>query len=426
MIASTANRPAENQHAARIPAELAAASWPRFIFAYLLPFRRRFALLAVMLLAGIGLQLALPQIISRFIDHLSVSAHANELVLLGAVVLAAALVNLVAGGLATYLGQDVGWAATNLMREDLARHLLGLDMRYHNTHTPGEFIERIDGDLNQLSTFFSILMIQVLGSGLLLLGTLVLLFLADWRMGLALAGFIVLAFTVLIKLRSVAVPAGIQEREVSAGFLGFLEERLTGVEDIRTNGGGDYVMDRFYTAMRSWYTQSVRAWTRRASVWAVSTLLFSLGIAVTLALSTYLYLSLHAITLGTAYLFFQYIILLRAPVEQISQQMQEFQKAASSLIRVRGQLGLKPEITDGLHADRAAERPATSEPSGALAVRFDHVTFAYSPEDEPVLHDVDFELPAGEVLGLLGRTGSGKTTISRLIFRLYDVTQGTI
>jgi ATP-binding cassette, subfamily B, bacterial len=420
--------------------QAASASWARFLWAYLQPFAGRFGLLAALLFGGIGLQLLAPQLVRGFIDATAAHADQRQLLTLALLALGTAVVNQFATAVATYVGQDVGWAATNLLREDLAGHLLGLDMRYHNAHTPGEFIERIDGDLSNLSTFFSILILKVVGSACLLLGTLVLVWLADWRVGVALTLFVGAAFATIVKMRSVAVPAGIQEREVSATFLGFLEERLAGVEDIRVNGGGAYTMDRFYVAMRQWFSQSVSAWTRRSSIWTVTTLLFALGMALTLGLSAYLYLVAHLITLGTVYLFFQYTVMLEGPIEQITQQLQEFQKAASSLIRVRKLMRLEPAIRDDGAMPAAAE-PATDERGQrnavrqmhsshtafrAPAVRFDHVTFAYQPGEEPVLHDIDFALPSGQILGLLGRTGSGKTTISRLLCRLYDTTEGAI
>lgn len=409
-------------------------SWLRFLWAYLRPFRGRFALLAVLLLGGIGLQLAGPQLIRAFIDTVTAHGAPATLIVIALAALGAAVANELMAAAATFLGQDVGWAATNRIREDLALHLLRLDMSYHNVHTPGEFIERIDGDLTNLSNFFSIVLLKVVGSALLLLGTLVLVWLADWRVGLALTLFVGVAFTVIIKMRAYAVPAGIEEREVSATFLGFLEERLAGVEDIRANGGGAFMMDRFYHAMRSWFNRSVHAWTRRSSIWTVSTLLFGLGMSLTLGVSAYLYVVAHAITLGTVYLFFQYTVLLEAPIEQITQQMQEYQKALSSLIRVRRLFALRAAITDGaavvasVQPERANTSLAASAPlgNGPLAVRFEHVTFAYREGEEPVLHDVDFALPAGQIMGLLGRTGSGKTTISRLLCRLYDTAEGAV
>jgi len=436
--------------------------WVRFLGHYLRPYAGRFLLLTGLLLSSIALTLVGPQVVRLFIDQATAGAPQSQLLTLALLALGAAIANQLISAAATYVGQDVGWAATNLLREDLALHLLRLDMSYHNTHTPGEFIERIDGDLTNLSNFFSLLIIKIVGSLGLLGGTLVLLYFADWRVGLALTLFVAFALAVIIRMRSVAVGAGIEEREVSATFLGFLEERLTGVEDIRANGGGDYTMHRFYIAMRRWFERSVHAWTRRSSIWTMITLLFALGMALTLGLSAYLYLVLGAITLGTVYLFFQYTILLEAPIEQITQQMQEFQKAASSLIRVRRLLALRSAIVDGRrtlpdeaeasaeaatrgtrghsgHSDhgrsgvsmrarthRHEATPTPSQHAHALGVRFEHVTFAYRPGEEPVLHDVDFALLPGQVLGLLGRTGSGKTTISRLLCRLYDVSEGAV
>ena len=404
----------------------ASRSWGAFARAYLGPDRRRVTLLSVLLVSGTLLQTLGPQLAQRFID--AQRAHAVETALLALALgaLAAAALNAATGVIAAFLGQDIGWAATNRIREDLAGWLLRQDMSFHNLRTPGELIERIDGDLTALSNSFSVLLIQVVGGALLMVGTLIALFLADWRMGLALTAFALVALVALIVMRSVAVPAGINERESSAQFLGFLEERLAGVEDLRANGAGAYVMRRFYRAAQVWFRKSVIAWTRRVSVFVVTQLIFGLGLGLTMGMSAYLYLVAHTISIGVVYLFVQYTFLLQGPIEDISQQMQEFQKATSSLIRVRELLGLRSAIVDG-----ASSLPTTSETgAGAdtrgLAVGFDHVTFTYPTGEQPTLRDVSFALQPGQVMGLIGRTGSGKTTISRLLFRLYDVTGGVV
>jgi ABC-type multidrug transport system fused ATPase/permease subunit len=396
-------------------------SWWRFLATYLRPLWRKFLLMSVLLLGGIALQLAGPQVAATFINTASAGiggAALHTLTLLALLYLALAVANQLATGFSAYLGQDVGWTATNRLREELALHCLRLDMPFHNTHTPGELIERVDGDLTALSDFFSIVLIRVVGGALLLAGTLVLLWLGDWRIGLALTLFVALVVAVLVGMRRVAIPAGVQERDSSALFLGFLEERLGGVEDLRVNGAGDYVMLRFYEAMRRWFQRGVRAWLRRSSIWTVTSLLFALGTALVLGMSAALYFQ-HAISLGEVYLFFQYTTLLEAPLEQITQQLQEVQKAASSLTRVREVLRIQPGIVDGAGAGAAARAER------GVAVAFDDVTFAYDAEG-PVLRDLSFAIAPGQVVGLLGRTGSGKTTISRLLFRLYDTTEGAI
>jgi ABC-type multidrug transport system fused ATPase/permease subunit len=407
----------------------ASHNWGAFAQAYLGPFWRRFTLLGVLLVVSTLLQTLGPQLAQRFID--AQRAHAVETALLalaiGAVV--AATLNALTGVGAAFLGQDIGWASTNRIREDLAGWLLRQDMSFHNLRTPGELIERIDGDLTTLSDTFSVLLIQVVGGALLMVGTLVALFLANWVMGLVLTAFALVALVALLIMRSVAVPAGVNEREASAQFLGFLEERLAGVEDLRANGAGAYVMRRFYQAARVWFRKSVIAWTRRVSVFVVTLLIFGLGLGLTMGMSAYLYLVAHSITIGVVYLFVQYMFLLQGPIEQISQQMQQFQKAASSLIRVRELLSLQSGIVDGqaqLPGATAGESSRSADERRGLGVSFDHVTFTYPTGEQPTLRDVAFTLEPGQVMGLVGRTGSGKTTISRLLFRLYDVGEGAV
>jgi ATP-binding cassette subfamily B protein len=108
--------------------------------------------------------------------------------------------------------------------------------------------------------------------------------------------------------------------------------------------------------------------------------------------------------------------MLRGPLEQITRQLQDLQNATAGIARIDELLGVEQDTRDGPGVDLA---PAP------LSVAFDHVTFAYR-ENEPVLEDLSFEVEAGRSLGLIGRTGSGKTTIARLLFRLYDPQQGRI
>lgn len=387
------------------------------LLTYLRPLWVRFLLLGALLLSTTGLQLLGPQIIAIFIDTATRNGAAQMLVTLGIIYLGIAFANQAAGASATFVGQDVGWRATNALRADLARHALSQDMAFHNARTPGEFIERIDGDLTALSTFFSVFVINVLGSLLLLVGIIVLILLADWRAGLALLGFVVLTFAGLLTLRRFAVPAGVREREVSAKFLGFLEERLAAIDDLRANGGGHYVMRRFYEALHQWIQRSVSAWMRRSVIWTAMTILFTAGNTLTLGVAAALYFS-HAISLGTAYLLFQYTIMLQRPLDVLTQQFQELQRSLSSIARAREMFGFTPAIASG-SAPLARQH-------GAAAVTFEDVTFAYQAGETPILRNLSFSLAPGQILGLLGRTGSGKTTISRLLFRLYDVTAGAV
>ncbi len=382
---------------------------------YLRPQRRRATLLGALVLATIVLQLINPQIVRFFIDRAMAGAEVRTLVIAGAAFLAVGLLHHVIATWATYVGADVGWTATNMLREDLAAHLLGLDMGFHNHRTPGELIERIDGDITALSNFFSVFVIRVLGSGVLIIGVVTVLSVQEWRMGLAMAIYVVVAMLAMFRARNLAVAATGKEREASASLYGFVEERLNGLEDIRANGGGRYTMRRFAQVIHDQFHFGRRAWMMRSLLWVIIIGVFTVGDLVALGVGIGLF-GAGIISLGSVYLFYQYAEMTAEFVEQISQQLQEMQKALASIVRVDELLAIRSRLSDG---------PGTAIPTGALAVEFNRVTFAYGAH-APVLDDVDFRLAPGTVLGLLGRTGSGKTTLTRLLFRLYEVSSGAV
>jgi ABC-type multidrug transport system fused ATPase/permease subunit len=396
---------------------------------YLAPQRGHALLLAALLLAGIGLQLAVPQVLRRFIDTAtgvasgSLSAEAGAgLAGLAGVFLALALGTQVLGGAATVLGAAVGWTATNLLRRDLLDHCLRLDMTFHAARTSGEMIERIDGDVTALSDFFAQFAVRVLGGLLLLLGILVLLWRENPWLGAALTVFTALEVAVMVRLRDVAVPATAREREAAAQVFGFVEERLTGIDDVRANGAGPHALHRFVAVMRAFFADTRRAWMARSVVWLSTYGLFVVGVLVTIGSGIQLVL-VGAITLGTAYMVFQYLVLLQAPIEQITQQMQLLQRAGASVGRIDELLRERSRL-----APLEAARRATLPP-GPLSVRFEGVRFRYHDAEAdaaPNLTGIDLTVPAGRHLGLLGRTGSGKTTLTRLAFRFYDPDEGRV
>lgn len=383
---------------------------------YLGPHRSRAIILAVLLFGATGLQLANPQLLRTFVDAAQAGEPTRVLITAALVYLAVALVRRVLAIGAAYVGNDLGWRATNALRADLAEHCLSLDLPFHKSHTPGQLIERIDGDVLAMANFFSQFVVRIVGSALLLVGILIVLFIEDWRIGLSLTVFALTSLGVLAGLREHAVAESTAEREQSATLFGFIEERLTSIDDIRANGAGAYAMRRFYEVMRKFTDAAQMAWIKRSVVWLTSMALFNVGNVLAFGLGAALYLS-GAVTLGTAFLLTNYVAMLFHPIELLTQQLQDLQKAAAGLTRVQELLALERIILDG---------PRDDLPTGPLAVAFQDVSFTYEDGDQQVLRDLNFRLLPGTSVGLLGRTGSGKTTLSRLLFRLYDPTEGAI
>lgn len=454
---------------------------------YMRPQWRKVVLLAVLIFTGIGLQIATPQIIRYFIDTALATGPLENLIYAAMLFLGSAVLLQITTVSSTYVGEDVGWTATNQLREDLALHCLRLDMSFHNDRTPGEMIERIDGDIANLAIFFAQFVVRVLGSLLLLIGVLIALLFEDWRISLALAVYAAFALWALIRMRSIAVPYWKASREASAELFGFIEEQLAGTEDIRSSGATKFVMRDLFRFNRTRLNTERKAGVVNTYMVMTWMGLFTLGQVIALT-SGYFFYTGGLLTIGTVYLLVNYTDAIFRPLEQITEEIQNLQKAGASIERVQELYNTPAKIRDG---------ESGLLPAGALGVAFKAVTFSYdatrertskseletanilkdasalpaaaalpddnsalvlhsdngpavlttengtnghaelgidlalqngatAPSTKVVLQELSFELQPGEVLGLLGRTGSGKTTITRLLFRLYEPGQGAI
>ena len=320
---------------------------------------------------------------------------------------------------ATYLAEDVGWSATNALRADLANHVVHLDLGFHKSHSPGELIERIDGDVSNLSNFFSAMSLKVVGNGLLIVGVLTMLFIESWIVGVGVSLFTVLAMLAMMRLHQVAVPWWQAERAAAATTYGFVGEQVEGTEDITANGASDYMQERFAGMLRKWLPLEVRGWMGFAMLWSTNVILFGISLTIVFGIGWWLF-GLGTLTIGSVYLIYHYSEMSRRPIEQIRSQMEDLQRAGAAIAR----------IDELLDTENSLRRSGDDHLSGGpLPVRFDDVVFSYNDEtgpNDPVLKGVSFEIGPGRVVGLLGRTGSGKSTIARLLTRLYEPQEGSV
>ena len=394
------------------------AYW-RLLRHYLRPLRTRVITLWVLLLTGIAFQVINPQLIRSFIDRAVEGSDSGALLGLGMTFILLAVGHQALNVAATYFAEHVGWTATNELRADLAEHLLDLDMSFHKGTSPGELIERIDGDVTTLSNFFSKFVVHVAGNLVLLVAVIVLLWREHPWVGIGMTGFAVVAMVAMIGMQGVAIPWWKAVRRKRAEFFGFLGEQLGGTEDIRANGAVPYMMHRFTEVHREWLPLEVRGRFGFAVMWGTSIGVYIFGLAMVFWLGSAL-LSDRVITIGSVYLVFHYTDMLRHPVEQIRTQMEDLQKAGAGIERVQELFAAKT---------RLPEEGTRTLPTGPLEIVIESLDFDYLDDDsdgEIVLEGLDVEIAAGRVLGLLGRTGSGKSTLARLLTRLYDPTVGEI
>jgi ATP-binding cassette, subfamily B, bacterial len=186
------------------------------------------------------------------------------------------------------------------------------------------------------------------------------------------------------------VPHWKEAREASSGLFGFLKEQLSGTEDLRSSGATDYALNEYYKRagqrLRTERSAGIMSiWLRNAN-----TFFYTLSYLISLPVSYYLF-TIDAISVGT----------LSGPLRPLTRQMEGLQKASASIARIDELHDITTYVHDGL---------ALVE--GALSIEFRDLHFGYKAED-PVLSDISFRIEPRRILGLLGRTGAGKTTIAR-------------
>jgi len=387
------------------------------------------------MLAATALQLINPRILGRFIDAVQSGAPAQDLVGHAVTFLALAAVGQAAALSTTYLSTTIGWRATNALRRDLAAHVFSLDLGFHKMHTPGELIERSDGDVSMLSEFFADLVVDVIGSSLMAAGTLVGLSLIDWRAGLVGVAY---TFAVMLIIRALHEPASEawgHVRKSETALFGRLSEELFGMEDLLSSGADGYVMHGLHVLMDQVSRRWVRARATDSLQGALGHLAFAAAQVGGLALGIW-QIRRGDLSLGSVVAILSYIALLRHPVHRIQRQAGNLQRGTAGIRRIHELLDTNSSLAGG---------GSEVLPAGPLPLVFRDVTFAYadgpseSATDGPdssgesaagpggwALRDLTFHLRAGRCMGILGRTGSGKSTLTRLLFRLYDPDSGII
>jgi ABC-type multidrug transport system fused ATPase/permease subunit len=371
--------------------------------------------LGVLLVVSSAAPLAGPQLLRAFIDDAAAGRPLSLLALIAGGYVAVSFVQQAIGVAVAQVSIHMAWAATNDLRHRVARHAIGLDLSFHERHSPGELIERADGDITALASFVSSFLVQAVGSVLTLLGVLIAVFVEDWRVGLGLAVFAALAGATIGRLRNSTVPTATERRIALAALFGEVEERLGGAEDLRANAGGAFAVRQFQRALSHLVGASRRASLASRTNWVLTLGVFAAGGVLSLTAGTALF-NAGAISLGTVYLLFRYTDMVREPLERIFEQLPKVQEAVAGSARV-----------EQLLAERSAVRDEgrSALPAGPLSVELDDVTFAYRAGN-PVLDGLSLTVEPGGVLGVVGRTGSGKTTLSRLLLRLLDPVEGAL
>jgi len=316
-----------------------------------------------------------------------------------------------------YLLSLVGQRMLANIRGDLFRHLQELSLSYHDTHIVGVTVSRVMNDVATINDLLSQGIITLIGDFFVLVGIIVVMLSMNLR--LALLTFTVLPLMVLVTIWfSRRARVAFRETRTSvAKVVGGLAEDIAGVRVIQAFGQEDATQERF---------NAVNADNRKANINAMTlSFIFLPAIEFLGILATAIVLwfggravGTGAVTLGVLVAFLSYVTRFFQPVQELSRMFTTLQSAMAGGEQV---VNLLETIPDVLDRPEAGEMPCITG-----RIQFEHVSFRYRSELPEVLHDVCLEIQPGQTVALVGPTGAGKTSISNLIARFYDVTEGAV
>ncbi len=339
--------------------------------------------------------------------------------------LVAVLVRLGLQGVQTFNVQAVGQRLTARIRDDLFAHAMALSLRFHDRMPVGKLLTRLTSDVDALAEVFGSGAVGVLADLVTLLVIAVTMLLIEWRLALLLLAAQVPVVLGMLWLQQRYRRANYRVREELSQLNADLQENLQGLEVVQmfrreavNSARFAETTDRYRRAVAGtiFYDSAISAFIEWVALVAVAAVLALGGAMVTTG----------ALGLGTLTTFILYSQRLFDPLRQLAERFTQIQGGLTAVERIGELLEQPIEIDDLPHEQRSAlARRSGEQRRSAGEVIFERVSFAYRP-DEPILSDLSFRIAPGEHVALVGPTGSGKTTVIRLLCRLYEPQQGRI
>ena len=354
---------------------------------------------------------------ARFVSLAVDGAGTRSLAPLGLSYAALGLVASAIGILVTWRATVLAWRLTNDLRHDLASHVLNADLAFHRDRTPGELLTRCDSDVTSLTVFMANVISRVVGIALLALVSVVVLAVVEPILAVPLAaGYAVLGLT-MWRVRNTSTAVTIAERTIDAEMNGTVEQYLAGADDVAALAGGAHGLSRFADAAgRLVKAAAGRVKGEMLVQGSIKSAIAAceVGIVVAGALA----LAAGRVGLGSVVLGYRLVAVVRGPVEHLTWRLNESQGVAGAARRVMELLAEQRRVVSG----------TARLPGGPLDIRFSGVGLVYDDASagESALAGFDLSIAPGRVVGLVGRSGSGKTTIARLLLRLVTPTSGAV
>ncbi len=393
------------------------STWQTFrrLWPMITPFKTGLIAAAIALVANAASDTFMLSLLKPLLDDGFGKAERSILLWMPLAVIGLMIVRGISGYVSSYCISWVSGKVVMQMRRRLFGHMMGMPVAFFDQQSTGTLLSRITYDSEQVASSSSSALVTVVREGASIIGLFILMFYYSWQLSIIL---VVIAPIVSIVIRVVSK----RFRDISKNMQNTMghvttsaEQMLKGHKEVLIFGGQKVETERFDSVSNRMRQQGMRLVSASSISDPIIQLIASLALAFVLYAASFPSV-METLSAGTITVVFSSMIALMRPLKSLTNVNAQFQRGMAACQTLFSILDMEQEKDDG---KRVVERVKGD-------VEFKNVTFTYPGRDIPALRDVAFTIPAGRTVALVGRSGSGKSTIANLLTRFYDIQQGEI
>lgn len=389
----------------------------QWIWRYARQYKGRMVLAALLIIGNALGIIVVPLLGGKIIDVVINQGHTDQLPWMLAVMMGTTVARTLMRYLYQILFERVGQNTLYDVRKDLFNKLQTLDFNFFNTVRTGDIMARMTGDMDAIRHFVSWVSYNVIECVLWFFTAVVVMSTISWPLMLALVAVTPIIGVLTIMMSNSAHPVFFQIRQSFARLNSMVEENISGNRVVKAFTREPYEIQKFDKLNNEYKQKNMDSAAVSRRYLPILDFLASMLTVVALLLGGYFVIN-GSMTLGDLVAFNGFLWMLNQPMRMSGWLINDIQRFSAATIKIRQMLGAKSAIpvADAAHYEHIKG-----------TVEFRHVNFEYADDPtQPVLHDINFQVSPGQTMGILGETGSGKSTLMNLITRFYDPTTGEV
>ncbi len=384
---------------------------------YLRNYKREVALTGLGILLAAGVPLFEPYLIGKIVDDGIIPGDILVVQRIALILVVLHLLNWVGRRTSSWTAAIIGQGVLYDLREDLFLHIQQLSLRFYDKHPVGRIMSRITSDVESIARLLNTGLVTFVGEGVTLIGIVVVMLWLNWK--LTLISFVIMPVLIfmLYKMRTSLETSWKNVRKSVSNINTYTNESVNGIQITQSFVREERNMGKFHDLSQDSHDAFMSAARSDELVWPVVDFVGVLGTSLVIIVGSAMVLN-ETLTIGFVIAFINYVWRFWQPLSAMSRLYGMTLSAMASAERIFFFLDTEPEIKN--------KPEAQPMPKIEGVVTFEDVYFKYDPEQNWILHAINFSAEPGQTIALVGHTGSGKTSIINLLMRFYDPIKGSV